>query len=689
MARKNRKKASRSPKPSAAPSAPAEVLEEPSGGNPHSGSPAPWLTWLRSKLSTERRAVGWALLLGALLFLPFLGTLGLWDPWETHYGEVAREMIVRRDWLYPHWEQAYFFSKPALPMWLMAAGMSLFGAEGAPYGQPLGPLTEWGVRLPFALIAIAAMWAVYRVGRQLKDRATGMLALLVLGSSAQFIFIGKQSMVDMPLVGFMSIGLSLFIGAVFDEAEDRPASRWELGLALGGFTLGLLPQLLILALHAEPDRTLSPLGLFLHAGIAVKLVVIAAIAFFLFSFYLGVRRWLRPTRRDCYLMGFYVLTGLAFLAKGLAVLAVVGPTVVLYMLLSRDFDVLRRSGVLWGAAVFVLIAAPWYVALSLFLGRDDEGKTFAERFWLHDNFNRVGVGVHGDRAGLGYYIEQLSYGMFPWIAVLPFSLARAAVGPKDWSERRRQALLFVLVWGAWCYAFFTLSETKFHHYIFPALPAFAVLIGVWLSELAEAPDKQLKGYLPVLAAVIFLVAARDLINTPRHLVSLFTYKYDREWPREISPRIMLSLISVGGGLAVAALFFLKRRAQAILAFIITGVVFGVWVSHVHFNMLSPHWSQYHLFDTYYEEKRGTEPIYAYQMNWRGETFYSRNTTLQIRNKGANRRIRELINRPGREFIILERKRLKALKNALSADKRDKLEVLDNSSTKFCLVVVKE
>ena len=25
-------------------------------------------------------------------FLAFLGTLGLWDPWETHYGEVARAM---------------------------------------------------------------------------------------------------------------------------------------------------------------------------------------------------------------------------------------------------------------------------------------------------------------------------------------------------------------------------------------------------------------------------------------------------------------------------------------------------------------------------------------------------------------------------------------------------------------------
>ena len=43
------------------------------------------------------------------LILPFLGTIGFYDPWETHYGEVARQMVVRDDYLYPFWKNAYFF----------------------------------------------------------------------------------------------------------------------------------------------------------------------------------------------------------------------------------------------------------------------------------------------------------------------------------------------------------------------------------------------------------------------------------------------------------------------------------------------------------------------------------------------------------------------------------------------------
>src|SRR5688500_17389785 len=100
----------------------------------------------------------------------------------------------------------------------MAFGLWVVGAENqdAPEAA-LGSLAEWGMRVPFALIAILTMWAVYRMGRQLKDRSTGLLGMLVLATSAQFIFIGKQAMVDMPYVGFMTAGLALFVAAVFDR----------------------------------------------------------------------------------------------------------------------------------------------------------------------------------------------------------------------------------------------------------------------------------------------------------------------------------------------------------------------------------------------------------------------------------------------------------------------------------------
>src|SRR5205823_672976 len=106
--------------------------------------------------------------LGGVLFLPYLGAVGLWDPWETHYGEVARTMVQTGDWVHPFWQDAWFFSKPVLTMWLTAPGLLLLGA-----GHGDGPLplyTEWAMRLPFALLAMTALGLLALAVERLSSR---------------------------------------------------------------------------------------------------------------------------------------------------------------------------------------------------------------------------------------------------------------------------------------------------------------------------------------------------------------------------------------------------------------------------------------------------------------------------------------------------------------------------------------
>ena len=44
-----------------------------------------------------RRHGFWVMALAGALYLPFLGSFSLWDPWETHYGEVARDPRATTD----------------------------------------------------------------------------------------------------------------------------------------------------------------------------------------------------------------------------------------------------------------------------------------------------------------------------------------------------------------------------------------------------------------------------------------------------------------------------------------------------------------------------------------------------------------------------------------------------------------
>ena len=71
------------------------------------------------------------------VYLPMLGSFQLWDPWEGHYGEVARRMMEDHDWVRLQWQNESFRSKPVLTFWLMAAGMKIFGLgnEGGYSGE--------------------------------------------------------------------------------------------------------------------------------------------------------------------------------------------------------------------------------------------------------------------------------------------------------------------------------------------------------------------------------------------------------------------------------------------------------------------------------------------------------------------------------------------------------------------------
>jgi 4-amino-4-deoxy-L-arabinose transferase-like glycosyltransferase len=62
-----------------------------------------------------------------VILLPGIWSYTLIDPWETHYGEVARRMLQDHDWVRTTWQDEGFRSKPVLSFWLMASSMKANG----------------------------------------------------------------------------------------------------------------------------------------------------------------------------------------------------------------------------------------------------------------------------------------------------------------------------------------------------------------------------------------------------------------------------------------------------------------------------------------------------------------------------------------------------------------------------------
>jgi 4-amino-4-deoxy-L-arabinose transferase-like glycosyltransferase len=161
----------------------------------------------------------------------------------------------------------------------------------------------------------------------------------------------------------------------------------------------------------------------------------------------------------------FVFAALATLAKGplgalLPALAAGG-----YIVAARDWPFLRRLASPLAWALFVLVAAPWYVLVIR-----AEGRAFVDTFFLDHNVQRFTSEIHRHPGPFVYYVPVLLAGLFPWSGLLVPALAM--VRPK--ADR---ADLFVLSWLVLPLLFFSLAGSKLPGYILPCLPPLALLIG--------------------------------------------------------------------------------------------------------------------------------------------------------------------------------------------------------------------
>jgi len=622
-----------------------------------------WLRWL-DPLSAERRlAIGFCAL-AALLYVPWLGATGFWDPWEPHYGEVAREMIARGDYLHPWWESTWFFSKPALDLWLMAAGLLAVNANGP--DRWTGVFTEWGARLPYAAITAIGAVLLFVMANRLLSRRSAVIGTLAVLTSPLFVFLARQAVPDPIFVGLLQAAMACLMIVMLDDGGEE----------------------------ASPGEPAAPT----HHGWAAA---------------------------------FYCFVGFATLSKGLLGFALPGAVALLYCIVTGEWHRLRRLHLGAGALIVLVICAPWYGTMFAFDGRDDEGKTFFERFIIHDHFRRLALGVHTTTPGgtFTYFVEQIGFDCFPWVFAFPGAatvLARVRVRPQTPCER---AMLMLLFWFLIGFAVFAFSATKFHHYAMPVLAPLLFFCALWLERLLAEGLRANAGSV-FAGGLLYGLVAHDLALTPKHLTDMFVYNYDRPYPdKETDPRQIFTVLFYAGAAVALSPWLFDRMAQlwrllrslrsperraairaafrermqgaplmtaeppqdrnvAVWSLVLVALAFAIFCGWFHWRRLSPHWTQRDLFWEYYHQSTPDEPIGAYLMNWRGETFYSRNTVRQVGRAAPSATLQDFLNGPGaRKWMLVEQARLAALRGAIGGSAR--LRVVESRNIKFVLTLLEK
>jgi 4-amino-4-deoxy-L-arabinose transferase-like glycosyltransferase len=172
--------------------------------------------------------LGACAILSGLLYLPGLGRPALWEPDEGRYAEIAREMLVSRDFVTPHDDWVRYFEKPPLVYWCTAASLAVLGRN------------EMAARLPAALSAIGQVVITMALAEVMFGAAAGVWAALALALSPLFFGFGRFLTLDPTLSLF--IAGTLAASWMWLRASDTPANGRWLYLAAGLAGLGTLTK---------------------------------------------------------------------------------------------------------------------------------------------------------------------------------------------------------------------------------------------------------------------------------------------------------------------------------------------------------------------------------------------------------------------------------------------------------------
>lgn len=250
----------------------------------------------------------------------------------------------------------------------------------------------------------------------------------------------------------------------------------RLGIALGAmgiiaatFLIGRGMRSTLVGVIAALMVATAPRMVMFSRRIFIDIYVTMFMAMALACLVMAIRR---PHRRRLWLIGMYVAIGLGVLTKG--PVAAFFPVLVwaVWVVVDRRWVELRHMLVVPGIFIVLAIVVPWYAALHAVHGWGP-----IVQFFVGENVGRYTGELTSEGRGVLFYLPVLFGDLFPWapLLLLPIVSAwRRAEPGEDATSASIRRLLWL--WIVVIVAVFSLSQSKQDLYIFPVIPAVAVLV---------------------------------------------------------------------------------------------------------------------------------------------------------------------------------------------------------------------
>ncbi len=140
----------------------------------------------------------------AILFFGFMyfyqiGTPSLFEEDEAKLAEISREIYLTNKWVDIQHNFAPNFHKPPMYNWATIPFFYMFGVN------------ETSVRLPAAIFSLLTLIVTFLITALLFNQKIARLALIILGTSLQFLVLARIGLVDSMLTFFVSLTFLFFL----------------------------------------------------------------------------------------------------------------------------------------------------------------------------------------------------------------------------------------------------------------------------------------------------------------------------------------------------------------------------------------------------------------------------------------------------------------------------------------------
>ncbi|MBC5794124.1 glycosyltransferase family 39 protein [Sphaerospermopsis sp. LEGE 00249] len=249
------------------------------------------------------------------------------------------------------------------------------------------------------------------------------------------------------------------------EQTANPTRRY-LTAALASAIMALNPEMIVWGRIGVSDMLLT-----------------GCIASALLCFFLGYAQNSTPSRfPNKWYLASYVLMGGAILTKGPVGIVLPGFIMIAFAVyLGKFWQLWREMRPIFGLFLVFLVSAPWYILVAW-----RNGWNFINAFFGYHNIERFTEVVNGHSAPWYFYFLVVLLGFAPYSVFIPASIARLKFWRRSHflnQERSQHLGLFVCFWFLGVFGFFTIAVTKLPSYVLPLMPAAAILVALFWSDL--------------------------------------------------------------------------------------------------------------------------------------------------------------------------------------------------------------